>query len=863
MYKKLIVKNMKRSASYKALVIGLITMYIFSIAFLIVQESYVKTRQDQYFSRYGEWTGCISNSSEKIEAGLKSNSNVEKLGDIDIYSDCYINTEKYYSNIGTMNEPARDLSRIELQGKLPSESNEIMINQSLLNTLSSAAGVNDSIGLQIYDTSGNVNTFEFVISGICNSFSDEWKIEDFSAPMLFLNPEENPLSDNAYTKFSFFYVKDTDVEVASGIEALLKEGGAKYTFNSQAYSVDKSIYDKFLETGTVIGIIGVISSLIVIQLLAQSFNSRKYKIKVLQSIGADDAVIFDTIMLEASYTWGKSVLFLVPSIAVISGLCIVLNSVFDKAGLVISANIYACIISILIISAVFYLGNLGIYLMCVNGSVGSSFSSDTIYTMKNKMPKVKIKKRISLLQLYWKNRYYYQKESILRIIVSAISIVLLTMVSVDIINGYINYSNDKKNMKYEYTIDILDIEKGLENSQLEELSNIEGITGFEKKQRLTEVDPTIKIAGVGWENSIYVNNLRKYGFYTTPEDLSKDKADFYNLTTIKAIDEDESARMMDEIKKLVPSNEFNKFDEQQFVSGEQCIMVMIPYYVGNSDYADRDKAIFFATEDDTQKEEVYRYINGQESIQNGSVISVEACDNNIDVAVGGIITSIPNGFTDSVIADQLGCGNIIVSENFINRILDKDVSEFYNDITLYSHKDANHVETDWQVENLLGSYYQDDSNDYQLHNTRQASEIVLGQSKTLIVRAVIIGAISLVIFIWVGYVNAINKMNRETKRVRILKSIGMLPRRIIWMYFIEYFVEALLAGLIGFICSMAIQQYAISSIIGKTVNVFDVNLSIYPASRYLSIITLGVFGVYILLYLVCVFIPVFKKISKA
>lgn len=814
---------------------------------------------------YGAWSGSVYNCTEKMKKSISKNVGVKAMGSINSFSDLTVTFDGYESHIGTIDEEAFKLSRIKLsEGNLPKQKNEIAIEQPLLKQIDKNAKLGDIIKVPIKNrvSIDDISPQEFILSGIIHTWNQKWMKEDFKLPSLFVT--ENAFSPkDLKTQMNIFFILNNSGETSmKRLEALLRENKeSTYIYNSKSYSMTRSLEDSFFETGSILGVVGVTAFVIILYLLSGRLKDQKYKLILMKGLGADNGHLFRIVLWESLYIWNRSIIIGGPLVCILLLLLFLTVKVAAYSTLAISINWLSLLLIAGFITLTFFMGNVLIFFSVIHKNIFSAFKKENIHTLKSSLPVVK---KITPFLLYKKNRVFYKEQSLLRICLSVFSVVMLTTNTIDFINGYSRYVQDKKNVNFDYTLQIYDIKNGLTKEEIGKLEKLDGIIGTTSEKILQGMQKPIKIQWEGWNGSEYVNTLRKNSFESSHENKQLNEAQFYESNLIMSINKGDIGAL-EWYKNKFPLSA-GILDTEKFIQGEQCILVMSPFSLSASTFHDVDMEIqpFMDYKEMSRAANVYDYAKEENQIKAGDFIHIESEYGNAAIEVGLVVTEVTGFAPQDIKGIHIGSGTVSVGEGFFNKLTASNVENLYNHIQLKSFEGANYTDTDWQIENLVHSLLGSGDSKYHLNRSRFASEIAINQSMSKMMRSIILGLITLIIFISTIFIGTNNRMEDEKKRITILRSIGMERKRVRKMYFLEYLSEGILAGLIGLSIAGIIQLFALKQEFGydSIIRLYHADKTFYPAANYFIPIGILIIGFYLLVHLLCVVIPVVKNIKS-
>lgn len=842
------------------IIIGMIIIYIFSMMVVIVQESIVKSKQENYYERFGGWTGAIYNGNEEIQEELYHHSDIEEVGRIKVFTNIQSYKDSNSIDMGTIDEQAISLGRLQLmEGAFPKEDNEIVVEKYLLDKIHPNAKIGDEIRLPLTIEQEDRQIIEnksFKLSGVIDTWNREWMKEGYNLPSVFVAGEASFDLPLAIQDHYFFTAKDQETyEIKNLGELLDKNQGSTYVLNSQSYSVAQSAADRFFEKGTTLSMVCLIALIVIMYILFGTLKNKKYKIRVMKGIGADHFQLLRITLWETFYYWGVSTVIGVPLGLVLSAGIIYIVKKLTIFKLVLFINWPFIFITILFITFVFFVGNLIILLSITFKKLTTSLREDNIHTQKTKLPRVKKIKKLTMYQLYKRNRVFYKNQSVLRIGISVITIVVLCTSAVHFINVYQHYSRMRSHNNYEYRIDIWDIEEGLDEQAIRQFKQIPGVIGVEKEKLFRSNEEPISIHWEGWEESEYINTLRKYNRYSREGEKAKN-ADYFEVIDIGWT----SKENQDVFKWYQEQITEGELDYEKFMAGEQCVLVLFPFYLEESSFTDIQYEVQPVINDFQYEKagKIYDYREEEHRIRSGDFITLENGMGTKDIEVGGVIEGVTGWPPKNVKNVVLGSGDIAVGEGLLNDLTSKEISQLYNMITLKSFANADYVETDRQVENLAESLLGSEHGKYSLGNSRP--EIMINMMLTKMLQAVVMGTIMILFFVGVMYQGSVGRVEDERRRVKVLHSLGMPKSHIKKMYRMEYIIESIIAGGIGLLVALAVLMILLKGEFKypSIYAIIEAAKSDYPASPYLVYIYGATLFFYFLVYLLMVLHPMMK-----
>lgn len=853
--------NKKQS---KRILIGLIILSVFGIMVIVFQESFVTTRQEEYYNRYGAWSGAVYNASEEVLKTLGESPDVKEHGNIRVFTNVTASVDGQAFELGTIEEEVYKLGRLSLkEGVLPKSNREIAMDEHLLKKLGEDIQVGAEVEIPLEWDEGGIasqETQRFTLSGILKSWGKEWQTERYKLPDIFIY-DDTDLVRQPEVQTDYFFLGDSEKGYSvEGISELLNANpDSTYVYNSLSYSIPQSAADKFFEQGSVIGVVCVVAFIIVMYLLMGTVKSKRYKIVLMKGLGADNIDLFCMTFWEAFYLWIVAApIGLAAGIVSSAGMLMLARRIF-RLNLMVKINWFTVLIVMAAIAVFVLVGYMVIVLTSVYQELPSSFRSDNSEAQNMRLPKIRSIRKLTTFRLYKKNRIFYRGRSLMRLGIAVIMIVALSLSIVRFFRYYQDYNVTKSNIEYKYELEIYDIEQGLDTAALQEFKDIKDIVRVDAEKTVHQMDPPISIHWSGWKNSEYINTLRKYT-YIGNEGVNQD----YFETTFISVTAKDNPGAIEWYRKCIDEGEL---DYEKFMNGEQCILFLSPFVLESSKLLEFDYSILpLLSEEQYQRtKKVYEYESGDGSIRPGDMITIKTTKGEQEIAVGGIVRTV-TGWPEGNVKDAaIGSGVIVVGEGYIDKAEPTDVSDKYNYVTLISHANADYGDTDWQVENLINQYVgTDEGTKYHYQNRRYISEFFIRADLTAMLQSVFISFISLLLFVIIMYQGVTGKMETDENRIRIFRALGMTRRSINRMYTWEYVLEGLGAGVAGMILAAAI-QFAIWSkdSSGKELKeIWEVAKVMSPVNQYMVHIYAGVFLLYMVVYLLIVLVPTKRILLK-
>jgi len=864
-YAKKIVKACMRGnkKQNRILYLGLCFLCIFSMLLLLFQASFLAYRQEEVEKQYGAWSGAVYNADVEICDFLKESNDLKKLGEINTFKDLMIFQDDFSAYIGTINEEAFELGKIDmLEGSLPSQEEEIVLDKYLLKQIAPDAKVGDTVTILFQEArEDSGRSYEFVLSGVMNQWQENWDKANYPLPSAFVNKKNDLFQNTEEITNCFFLGKEENNYVVSQLDELLKsKDDSTYVYNQNAYNISFEVGNQFFEQKTFVAMLCALSIVVIGFLMSMVEDRMKYRITIMRSLGADKKTVYSIFMWEAFYLWRKGMLLGIGAGILCSAFIFGVVKYLVQIHIPISVRWIDLVLALALLSVVFLFGYFLITWDSVFRQIRTSYREDNSSVFNQELPLPKKMRPMTVSRLYGRFFRFYSKRSLLKIGVSILAVLILNLNILLFLKHYDRYQEIE--IDYNYSLTIFDVDKYLDLNQIERLKKITGILSVEAKKELFSSDDIISVTWEGWRKSKYINTLRKYGYVSDlSEDKDKKESDTYCLINITGIKDDDTA-LVEWYEKCIDEGALNP---EKFTEGEQCILFLSPFFLQTSELEDKkyevQPLISGTIYDKVSK--VYEYENDESSITPGDVITVRVGKNSKQIEVGGIIRSV-TGLPPAPLSGPYGSGVLIVSEGFIDKLAGIPPSK-YNILEIESYANADHGETDWQVTNLIETFLgTDDGNSYLLENDHEFSEILMKMEMSEMVKAVFIIVITVLVLGFILYQGTVGKLQNESKRIQILHNLGMPKRRIYSMYWLETIIEGLCAGILGALIAAVVQFLIWKKESGYTkfMAILDEAINAAPANAYLVNIYLTVLALYFMIYSILVIIPIRRMLKR-
>ncbi len=848
----------------RILYLGLCSLCVFGIVLLLFQASFLNYRQEQNLKKYGAWSGAIYNSSDDTYKFLAQSKDIKKLGRISILKNAAVFQKDFSAYIGSIDQEAFELGKIQiLEGHLPQQEDEIVLDQYLLKQLAPNAKVGDSITIPVRQSeTGSVAAYDFVLSGITDKWGENWDRANYPLPSVLISGK-HPLSGTSEKITHDMFLGDEKQDYAvSQLEELLKaHSDSTYIYNAKAYSSSLNAEDKFFEQRTFIAMICALSLLVIIFLLSMAASKMQYRIAVMRSLGAEITTVYSIFMWEAFYLWRSGMLLGIGTGAAGSVIMICILKFALHLDIPLVINWADLGIALLFLSAAFLFSYFLITFDSVFVRIRASYREDNSSIRNQYLPDLKKIRPMTVPRLYQRFFRFYPKRSLLKVAVSVIAVLTLNLNIITFLGHYERYRNIETS--YDYSLTIYDMDKCLDSDQIKRIEETPGIISVEAEKIFFSPETMITVSWDGWKKSQYINTLAKYSYGTgLISDEDKKAGGRYYLSNISGF-HPENTKLMDWYESCIDEG---SLDPEKFRNGEQCVLFLSPYSLQFSEMIDKkyevQPLIDITVYDKVSK--VYEYENDENSIKPGDTITISSGDATETLEVGGIVrnvTGLPPVSTPGV----AGSGVLAVSNHFIEKLAGISPTQ-YNILKIQSYVNADHSETDWQLQSLLDTMLgNDDGESFLFDNHRESCEIVLNLEMTGMVKSAFIIIITVLILGFILYQGTTAKLQNEEKRIRILHSLGMSRKKIQSMYWLETALEGFCSGLLGMLLAGLFQFFIWKRESGYTkfAAVFDAAVSQTPANAYIVPIYAATFLLYFIIYSLLVAAPTRQMLKQS
>ena len=439
MFKSLIIKGLKNRKKTTLLLLLVISLSTFLLSFIFIYDHHQKIKQEELtYQRYGNFHGI----------DYSGNNSKYDCKDIEMVGNCYL--------VGELNVPQEYLGSFDtnmfslanfnlLEGRLPLDNKEVVVETALLDTLKISYEVNKNISIVV---NGTAITYKIV--GIIPSYTNSWVTdqEHFYPGMITTNETSN-------SKISFIKMKDNRSDTIYNLNVLINTNSypnllpVEQSSGMTGEEIELREYDESLEEKQLLFFVAIIiltDIIIILSVFSNSIKQRRKQISLLRALGCKKVEVSRLLFFEG---------VVVASVGVLLGSILVIMVCLAMSMKILLAVIVGCAL-------------LNIIIVIISSMI------PTLYISKIELTGNFSKKR----------RKYINNSAIFPLITICISTVFIYYVyqSVGAYNAYsINQAYRKVSSDYSITQEYFDINTAISNldgyriSDVEKIRNIAGI----------------------------------------------------------------------------------------------------------------------------------------------------------------------------------------------------------------------------------------------------------------------------------------------------------------------------------------------------------------------------------------------------
>ena len=676
---------------------------------------------------YGFHNGVAFDITPTAEERFKDHLSIQSYGIMNIGGTVLSNDgTTAYGYIGSVDNSFKQLEQLQFkEGNYPQNDTEIAMEFALMDLLHVPYQIGSPVTLTILHEDGTSETKEYVLCGILDSYTTNWKSNGY--PLCGAFTYNSSLVEQTHLFFIGDYPDSNAMEELSN---LLDTKDSDVLFNDYAYLEQEgfSLENMAEDGGLIIGMIAF-SILFLVFVEITSYHKAQYRMRVLRALGMDRKSLRSLQYKETLKQW---VFITVCSIVISTIISLVLLFFFDHL-LKFRLTPLPYLLSIVV--------PLPVVLLAKTIQLSILFRIGIIDDQQKTMPQQKIRERKScdvfdqkaLLHIVHKRN---RKTNIVQwctVVVSSVSL-FFCLYSIGFDVKY--YRSQVSEIPADYGWYSGSPFPGLGK---EEIKEIEECWGIEEVLYCSELNAFLRYDG--FENSTYA---LAYNYQTYNP----------NGIDIQVISLPEDSPIYDDFSQYIQ-------DPSAFKEGK---IVLCHLSAFTSNYLeDGTPSLFFPGEDSlkTINQDTIYYPD----VQDGSEVELYYDEKTFETTVQ-LIPEVKNNSKYSVLNEGLSFKSVIlVSEDFYNRILDKENS-LYNMVIAYGN-DAMSYETTDKIMSAITT-----NQTIHFENVRLNKET---KWKQMMNHCTILGVIAVLVCISatvIIYRSRILFFEKERNRITLLKNLG-------------------------------------------------------------------------------------------
>lgn len=180
--KKLALATVRRDKkNFKYVSIIIVLFCIIASATIMTISTYQKILSDQEFKQYGRWLQCDQNSSLENIKKYQTLPLLDGIGQINYVGSLFYNN-KPVGILGTFNDTLKNEEHFTfVEGRFPQAKNEIAIQESYAEILTTHKTIGDTISLT-YQSQDTLQTANFTVVGIIKDCTRQWASKNIIMP---------------------------------------------------------------------------------------------------------------------------------------------------------------------------------------------------------------------------------------------------------------------------------------------------------------------------------------------------------------------------------------------------------------------------------------------------------------------------------------------------------------------------------------------------------------------------------------------------------------------------------------------------------------------------------------------------------
>lgn len=274
---------------------------LFAVAFF--SQSYQATRQFQRRSIYGYHNGSAYDISIASAEALANHRAVRESGEMLISGMILSDDGLPVTAVGTVDAGFRDLERLAfLEGTYPRQADEIAMEHAALDLLHIPYRLGEEIDLAIQADDGAVSQRKYVLCGILQSYTTNWKSDGY--PLCGAIAAELP--GDIAQRHLFFYADYRNENQMRELSSLVSgPGRSKLVYNDYGYPLRLSSIAQIVEDGGVVLGAILFCCLLLIGIQISAYRRQLYRLRVLSALGVDGGKFKRMLFGQTIAQWAK------------------------------------------------------------------------------------------------------------------------------------------------------------------------------------------------------------------------------------------------------------------------------------------------------------------------------------------------------------------------------------------------------------------------------------------------------------------------------------------------------------------------------------------------------------------------------
>lgn len=439
---------------------------LFAIVF--ASQSYQATRQYQRKSIYGHHNGSAFDISISSAQALAEHRAVTKSGEMLISGTILGGDDLPVTAVGAVDAGFRDLEQLAfLEGTYPQQANEIAVEHAVLDLLHIPYQLGKEINLTIQADDGTVSQRRYVLCGILQSYTTNWKTDGY--PLCGAIAAELP--GDVIQRHLFFYADYQNEDQMQELSSLvIGPGRSKLVYNDYSYPLRLSSIAQIVEDGGIVLGTALFCCLLLTGIQINAYRRQLYRLRVLSVLGVDGGKIKRMLFGQTIAQWAKCYALCV---ALCSLICILLM-VFSPEDISFRLSPVPYILSgvisffVLLIGKVFQISMLRAAPVLSKGRDMTRYESGAL--RQSRTSPIADYKAFVKVETY-RNRKFFRIEFVLGLL----STLLLFFCLYEICDSYRDYRMTLDIAGYDYAWSASSPKVGLRDSEVSRIKNTANI----------------------------------------------------------------------------------------------------------------------------------------------------------------------------------------------------------------------------------------------------------------------------------------------------------------------------------------------------------------------------------------------------